>query len=60
RGQISTQWLGELNAANNIGFPVAPEQELADGTGWIQEFENGTISWSQGENGIYGPTVEVN
>ncbi|WP_342319433.1 LGFP repeat-containing protein [Corynebacterium mayonis] len=58
-GQISKEWLGNLRSDNTLGFPTAPEQALAEGNGWTQEFEHGTITWAEGEDGTFGPTVEV-
>lgn len=47
-GQIANEWLTDARAENVVGFPVAAEKEKEDASGWIQEFETGTIEWTRG------------
>lgn len=47
-GQIANEWLTDTQAENVLGFPLAPEKQKDDESGWIQEFENGTIEWTRG------------
>ena len=42
-GQIANEWITDVRLDQKLGFPVAPETENADRSGWTQEFENGTI-----------------
>ena len=47
-GQIANEWITDVHLDKKMGFPVAPETENADKSGWTQEFENGTIEWTRG------------
>ena len=47
-GQIANEWITDVRLDQKMGFPVAPETENADQSGWTQEFENGTIEWTRG------------
>ncbi len=47
-GQIANEWLTDVKLDKKVGFPVAPETENADQSGWTQEFERGTIEWARG------------
>ena len=47
-GQIANEWITDVHLDQKMGFPVAPETENADKSGWTQEFENGTIEWTRG------------
>ena len=47
-GQIANEWLTDVRLDQKLGFPVAPETENEDQSGWTQEFENGTIEWTRG------------
>ncbi len=47
-GQIANEWLTDAQAENVLGFPLAAETQKEDESGWIQEFENGTIEWTRG------------
>lgn len=47
-GQIANEWLTDVRLDKKLGFPVAPETENEDQSGWTQEFENGTIEWTRG------------
>lgn len=57
-GKIAEVWKNEGGLDSDLGLPTGPEQ--TEGTGWIQEFANGTISWLQGDNGEYTETIEMN
>lgn len=47
-GQIANEWITDTQSENVLGFPLAPEEQKEDESGWIQEFENGTIEWTRG------------
>ncbi|MCG7288640.1 MULTISPECIES: hypothetical protein [unclassified Corynebacterium] len=47
-GQIANEWITDVRLDQKMGFPLAPETENADQSGWTQEFENGTIEWTRG------------
>ena len=47
-GQIANEWITDVRLDQKMGFPLAPETENADKSGWTQEFENGTIEWTRG------------
>ena len=47
-GQIANEWITDVHLDQKMGFPLAPETENADKSGWTQEFENGTIEWTRG------------
>ena len=47
-GQIANEWLTDVKLDKKVGFPVAPETENPDQSGWTQEFERGTIEWTRG------------
>ncbi|WJY97222.1 hypothetical protein [Corynebacterium fournieri] len=47
-GQIANEWITDVHLDKKMGFPLAPETENADKSGWTQEFENGTIEWTRG------------
>ena len=46
-GEIANSWLNDVRGARTVGFPLMPETPNTDGSGWNQEFENGTIDWSR-------------
>lgn len=46
-GEIANTWLNDVRGARTVGFPLMPETPNTDGSGWNQEFENGTIDWSR-------------
>ena len=56
-GEISNNWLTNVRADSSLGFPTAPEEKRADGNGWTQQFEHGSIDWTHGEDGVFGATV---
>lgn len=53
-GKIAETWKNE-GGIEALGMPTGPE--TTEGTGWVQEFAEGSISWLQGEDGQYGPTI---
>ena len=58
-GEIANSWLNDVRGARAVGFPTAPESENADGSGWSQQFERGTISWVRnGADSGYAPVVK--
>ncbi|AWB83735.1 LGFP repeat-containing protein [Corynebacterium liangguodongii] len=59
-GEIANNWLTTVEPEQNLGFPVAPEKKIENGSGWVQEFENGTIEWARGgSNGEFQANVNV-
>ncbi len=56
-GEISNNWLTNVRADSSLGFPTAPEEKRADGNGWTQQFEHGSIDWTHGPDGVFGATV---
>ncbi|QPK83907.1 hypothetical protein G7Y29_03695 [Corynebacterium qintianiae] len=58
-GEIANNWLTTVEPEQGLGFPVAAETPLEDGSGWVQEFENGTIEWARGEDGLFQANVNV-
>ena len=50
-GQIGETWKAQGGIDSEIGLPTAEETKATEGTGWTQEFENGTISWLKGTDG---------
>lgn len=47
-GQIANEWMTDVRLDKKLGFPLAPETENPDKSGWTQEFERGTIEWTRG------------
>ncbi|MDN5581529.1 MAG: LGFP repeat-containing protein [Corynebacterium sp.] len=58
-GMIGETWANDGGLENEIGLPTAPESGDAM-QGWTQQFENGTISWMQDEDGTWDADVEGN
>lgn len=59
-GEIGNTWLEDGGLENTIGLPTGPEQAAPEGNGWIQEFDNGTISWLADEDGEFSADVREN
>lgn len=55
-GEIANEWING-NHAETLGFPLEAETPLPSESGWIQEFEHGTIEWTRGDNGEFGPII---
>ncbi|WKD57939.1 LGFP repeat protein [Corynebacterium capitovis DSM 44611] len=47
-GEIANNWITNVRTDSSLGFPLAPEEKLPDSSGWIQQFEHGTIEWTRG------------
>lgn len=58
KGKIAETWFNDGGMENPIGLPEAAEQELTDGTGWTQKFQEGTIDWTQDDNGAFSAKVK--
>ncbi|SDL62435.1 LGFP repeat-containing protein [Corynebacterium mycetoides] len=58
-GEIANNWLTTVEPEQGLGFPVAAETQLPDQSGWVQEFEHGTIEWTRGEDGLFQANVNV-
>lgn len=50
-GQISNEWMTDVNLDKKLGFPLAPETANPDESGWTQEFERGSINWTRAGEG---------
>lgn len=50
-GQISNEWMTDVNLDKKLGFPLAPETANPDESGWTQEFERGFINWTRAGEG---------
>lgn len=59
-GEIGNTWLEEGGLESTLGLPTGPEEATPEGNGWIQEFENGTISWLADEDGEFSAEVQEN
>ncbi|KAA8730844.1 LGFP repeat-containing protein [Corynebacterium tuscaniense] len=55
-GEIARVWKEQGGLDSEIGAPTSTEKALADGTGWAQEFQNGTIEWRE-ENGVFAEHI---
>lgn len=56
-GKIGETWADDGGLDNDIGLPTAPETGDAM-QGWTQQFENGTVSWMQGDDGHWDADIE--
>lgn len=59
-GEIGNSWLEEGGLESTLGLPTGPEEAVPEGNGWIQQFENGTISWLADEDGEFSAEVQEN
>jgi hypothetical protein len=57
-GEIGSAWLEEGGLESTLGVPTAPEGAAPDGNGWVQQFENGTISWVSDEDGEFSADIQ--
>lgn len=55
-GEIANEWING-NHESALGFPKEAETPLPSESGWIQEFEHGTIEWTRGEDGTFAPVI---
>lgn len=55
-GEIANEWING-NHESTLGFPKEAETPLPSESGWIQEFEHGTIEWTRGEDGAFAPII---
>ncbi|ERS63888.1 hypothetical protein HMPREF1257_00972 [Corynebacterium sp. KPL1814] len=58
-GKIAETWVNEGGLDSSVGLPTNPEADATDAKGWTQEFSNGSISWTQGEDGQFKADVEA-
>ena len=56
-GMIAQTWVEDGSLTNPVGMPTAPERENDGGSGWGQEFTNGTITWARDDSGEFTATV---
>ncbi|APT84439.1 LGFP repeat-containing protein [Corynebacterium aquilae] len=57
KGMIADTWFKDGGFENPIGLPTAPEMTSTDGEGWTQQFQNGTITWTNAETGEWHAVV---
>ncbi len=62
QGEILRVYTEQGGAAGALGFPTSDEAQTGggykvSGGGWITEFQNGTITWTNTGNGTFGETV---
>lgn len=57
QGKILETWLADGGAESELGLPIRDEAEIEGG--WISYFENGSMTWTVGEDGEFGPTTEI-
>ena len=62
QGEILRVYTEQGGAAGALGFPTSDETETGGGYkvaggGWITEFQNGTITWTNTGNGTFGETI---
>ncbi|MDK4278853.1 hypothetical protein QPX43_00650 [Corynebacterium accolens] len=58
-GKIAETWVNEGGLDASVGLPTKPEADATDANGWTQEFSNGTISWTEGEDGQFKADIEA-
>ncbi|AHW62483.1 Hypothetical protein CGLY_00175 [Corynebacterium glyciniphilum AJ 3170] len=56
-GKIGETWANDGGLDNEVGLPTTPESGDA-AQGWTQQFENGTISWMQDDEGNWDADIE--
>jgi uncharacterized protein with LGFP repeats len=62
QGEILNVYTAQGGPAGPLGFPTSDEAQTgggykATGGGWISEFQNGTISWTNSGGGKFTETV---
>jgi uncharacterized protein with LGFP repeats len=62
QGEILRVYTAQGGPAGALGFPTSDEAETGggykvSGGGWISEFQNGTISWTNSGGGTFTETV---
>ena len=62
QGEILRVYTEQGGPGGALGFPTSDEAETGggykvSGGGWISEFQNGTITWTNTGNGTFGETV---
>lgn len=65
QGEILRVYTEQGGPGGALGFPTSDEAETGggyktSGGGWISEFQNGTITWTNTGNGTFGETVTRN
>lgn len=58
-GKIAETWVNEGGLDASVGLPTNPEADATDANGWTQTFSNGTISWTEGEDGQFKADIEA-
>lgn len=56
-GKIAETWQNEGGLDAEVGLPTAAEQDATEGTGWTQDFTDGTISWLQDDSGEFSAEI---
>jgi uncharacterized protein with LGFP repeats len=62
QGEILNAYIDQGGPAGPLGFPTADEAPTGggykvNGGGWISEFQNGTITWTNNGAGTFAQTV---
>ncbi|MER0070086.1 hypothetical protein ABRP93_02980 [Corynebacterium sp. KPL2850] len=58
-GKIAETWVNEGGLDSSVGLPTKPEADATEANGWTQEFSNGTISWTEGEDGTFAADINA-
>ncbi|MBK4138236.1 hypothetical protein GWO53_07195 [Corynebacterium macginleyi] len=58
-GKIAETWVNEGGLASSVGLPTKPEAAATSEKGWTQKFSNGTISWTQGDDGKFRADIDA-
>lgn len=58
-GKIAETWVNEGGLASSVGLPTEPEAEATTENGWTQKFSNGTISWTQSDDGHFEADIDA-
>jgi len=64
RGEILRAYLAAGGPTGELGFPTGEQTEsgggpTVSGGGWTSPFQNGTVSWVNKGNGVFGATVSA-
>ena len=57
KGEILNHWLERGGVESDLGKPLSDETGLPEG--WVQEFQNGTMSWTHNGDHQFFETVEL-
>jgi uncharacterized protein with LGFP repeats len=62
QGEILNVYAAQGGPGGALGFPTSDEAQIGggykvNGGGWITEFQNGTIAWTNNGGGMFAETV---